>query len=230
MELIIDTILEGLKEGKTLRAQISIDKLNQTLEDYYKSGQRDFSITTIGRISAEDGGVGYQAIRATRNEHFRKLIEAWATKANTTTKKPLSANSRSRHVPTDNKLLERIADPALRALFGQIIAERNRYKKEVKLLKQHTNVVIDKRPVRQSEVSANIEPTVEVLPALSGILTQSEINALIYAISDDCMAQHGWQYTKAGQVKEIEYNTEIFPRGFITGLRKVLREIDNGNR
>ncbi|MXE51005.1 hypothetical protein FQ037_26050, partial [Escherichia coli] len=91
----------------------------------------------------------------------------------------LSPTSRSKSVPQDNKLLERIPDPAVRALFGQIIAERNRYRKEVNLLKQHANITIDKRPVRQFDASA--EPSVEVLPSLSGILTESEKNALAYA-------------------------------------------------
>ena len=112
MELDIDTILDDLKDGKATRTQASLDLLNRTLKAYYESGQRDFTITTVGRISSADGGVGYQSIRATRNEHFRRLIEAWAAKANTTIKKPLVDKSRSRHVPTDNKLLERISDPA----------------------------------------------------------------------------------------------------------------------
>jgi len=228
MELDIETILTDLKEGKVARTCASLDKLNQTLQAYYESGQRDFSITTIGRISTDDGGVGYQSIRATRNEHFRRLIEAWAAKADTTTKKPLVSNSRSRHVPTDNKLLERITDPALRALFGQIIAERNRYRKEVNILKQHANVVIDKRPVRQFEARA--EPAIEVLPSFDNLLTISEIKALQFAVSDECMERHNWQSTQAGQVKDMEYNMEIFPRGFVTGLRKLLGEVSDGER
>ena len=61
----------------------------------------------------------------------------------------------------------------------------------------------------------------------SGILTESEKNALAYAISDECMEKHNWQTTQAGQVKDMEYNTEIFPRGFATGLRKLLGEVDD---
>jgi len=219
------TILEDLKEGKTSRTQASLDKLNNILKNYHESGQRDFSITTIGRISSEANGVGYQSIRATRNAHYRRLIEAWAAKANTTTKKPLTQQSRSRHVPTDNKLLNRIEDPALRALFGQIVAERNRYRKEVNILKEHTNIVIDKRPMHYT--STQNELSVEVLPSLSGMLTPSEIRALKFAISDECMEKHNWQVTQAGQIKEMEYNSEIFPRGFATGLRKVLGEVDS---
>lgn len=113
MEVNIDVILEDLKEGKTNKTQQSLDRLNETLRVYYECGERDFSITTIGRLSAQDGGVGYESIRATANKHYRDLIEAWAAKAKTTTKKPLSSHSRSRRVPQDNQLLERLPDPAM---------------------------------------------------------------------------------------------------------------------
>ncbi|WP_268982869.1 gamma-mobile-trio protein GmtX [Vibrio parahaemolyticus] len=225
MELDIDVILADLKEGKVPRTQQNLDKLNDTLKAYAESGQRDFSITQIGRVSAENGGLAYEALRATRNKHYRTLIEAWAAKYKTSTKKPLSNTSRSKSIPADNKLLERIPDPAVRALFGQIIAERNRYRKEVNLLKQHANITIDKRPVRQFDTTA--EPSVEVLPSLSGVLTESEKKALAYAISDECMEKNDWQTTQAGQVKDKEYNCEIFPRGFVTGLRKLLGEVDD---
>ncbi|KPZ70290.1 MULTISPECIES: gamma-mobile-trio protein GmtX [unclassified Shewanella] len=225
MELDIEVILADLKEGKVPRTQQNLDKLNETLKAYAESGQRDFSITQIGRVSAENGGLAYEAFRATRNTHYRTLIEAWAQKCKTNTKKPLSPTSRSKSVPQDNKLLERIPDPAVRALFGQIIAERNRYRKEVNLLKQHANITIDKRPVRQFDASA--EPSIEVLPSLSGVLNESEKKALAYAISDECMDKNDWQTTQAGQVKDMEFNTEIFPRGFVTGLRKLLGEVDN---
>ncbi|ALD02306.1 hypothetical protein AMQ28_08030 [Acinetobacter sp. TTH0-4] len=225
MEFDIDVILTDLKEGKVPRTQQNLDKLNDTLKAYAESGKRDFSITQIGRVSAENGGLAYEALRATRNKHYRTLIEAWAAKYNTNTKKLLSNTSRSKSIPADNKLLERIPDPAVRALFGQIIAERNRYRKEVNLLKQHANITIDKRPVRQFDTTA--EPIVEVLPSLSGVLTESEKKALAYAISDECMEANNWQYTQAGQVKDMEYNIEVFPRGFVTGLCKLLSEVDD---
>lgn len=225
MDINIDIILTDLKDDKVPRTQKNLDKLNDILKAYIESGQRDFSIAQMGRVSAAGGGPGYEALRATKNKHYRTLIEAWAAKCKTTTKKPLSPTSRSKSVPQDNKLLERITDPAVRALFGQIIAERNRYRKEVNLLKQHANITIDKRPVRQFDASA--EPSVEVLPSLSGILTESEKKALAYAISDECMEKHNWQTTQAGQVKDMEYNIEIFPRGFATGLRKLLGEVDD---
>lgn len=222
----IGVILEDLKDGKSPRTRKSLDTLNSILESYAKEGNLDFSITQIGRVSAAGNGPGYESIRATKNKHYRDLIEAWAAKCKTTTKKPLSKHSRSNKVPQDNQLLERIPDPAVRALFGQIIAERNRYRKELHLAKQHANVVVDRRPVNQYDTQKE-EDAVQLLPSLSGLLNRFEKEALAFAISDDCMQRHNWEYTKAGQVKEKEYNTEIFPRGFVTGLRKILGEVDD---
>lgn len=223
MEINIDVILEDLKESKTAKTQQSLDKLNETLREHYERGERDFSITTIGRVSAQDGGVGYESVRATANKHYRDLIEAWAAKAKTTTKKPLSTHSRSRRVPQDNQLLERIPDPALRVLFGQIIAERNRYRTQLNILKNQAEVVIDKRPVRQLDASA--EPSVELLPSLKGVVSDNETKALQFAASDECIERQGWLVTQAGQVKD-QFGEEVFPRGFMTGLRKLVGELN----
>jgi len=64
---------------KSSRTQKNLVKLSNILESYGDSGQRDFSITQIGRVSSSSGGPGYEAIRATRNKHYRTLIEAWAS-------------------------------------------------------------------------------------------------------------------------------------------------------
>lgn len=224
MEIDIDVILDGLKEGKTTKTQQSLDKLNETLRNHYERGIRDFSITSIGRVSAENGGVGYESIRATANKHYRDLIAAWAAKAKTTTKKPLSTQSRSRQVPQDNQLLERIPDPALRVLFGQIIAERNRYRTQLNILKSQAEVVIDKRPVMQLDASTT--PSVEFLPSLRGLISDNELKALRFAASSECIERQKWLVTQAGQVKD-ELGEEVFPRGFMTGLRKLVEEVDS---
>ncbi len=222
MEMDIDIFLEALKEGKTPSTRHSLDALNGILKAYHDSGQRDFSVTTIGRVSAERGGVGYQSIRATANKHYRDLIQAWAAKASTTMKKPLLTRSRSKQVPQDIRLLERIPDPAVRVLFGQIIAERNRYRNEVNILKSKAEIIIDKRPVRHFDASA--EHTVELLPPLKGIVNDIELKALKFACGEDCVERNGWNVTAAGQVKN-EFGVEVFPHGFMTGLRKLTREM-----
>lgn len=223
MQIDPQLILKELKDGATTRTQASLDKLNGVLCKHYEAGEKDFCIATIGRLSVAAKGPSTVTIRNKSGAHYRRLIEAWATKAGTDMKKPLASHSRQREVPSDTRLLERLDDPALRALFGQIIAERNRYKKEVNLLKQQADIVIDKRPIRQANMSK--EDTIEVLPSLSGVLTEMEIIALRKAISEEFFAKWGWKVTKAGQVKCEEYG-EIYPRGYVNAIKKVLGEIE----
>lgn len=221
MQIDIDAVLETLKIGKTAKTQSSLDKLNETLKDYFDSGKRDFSITTIGRVSEEANGVGYQSIRATANRHYRDLIEAWAAKAQTTTKKPPSVAARKSG--QDYQLLERIDDTAVRALFGQIIRERDRYKSEVNMLKNQTQIVIDKRPTTYTAPQS--ESTVELLPSLKGICSENEIKALQTVCTEEWLEKLGFKANALGQVKD-ELGTEILPRGFLTAIKKLLGEMD----
>lgn len=221
MNIDVDAVLDTLKDGKSAKTRASLDKLSESLKAYYESGARDFSITTIGRVSEEDGGVGYQSIRATVNKHYRDLVEAWAAKAKTTTKKPPVGPAKK--ISQDHQLLERIEDTAVRALFGQIIRERDRYKSEANMLKSTTEIVIDKRPTTYSEPQS--EASVELLPSLKGICSDNEIKALQTVCTDEWLEKLGFQANKLGQVKD-EYGMEILPRGFLTGLKKILGGID----
>lgn len=55
MTIDIESVLDTLKDGRTPKTQRSLEGLNTVLKDYFDSGRRDFSITTIGRISEEKG-------------------------------------------------------------------------------------------------------------------------------------------------------------------------------
>ena len=225
MTININTVLEGLKDGQTPRTQETLDKLNSILKEYYDAGYRDFSVTTIGRFSSRKKGPTYQTIRATKNPHYRHLIEAWATKAGTDMKRPVLEAERSRKSPVDFDLLQRLDDPALRALFGQIIAERNRLRQEVKLVKQHASIVIDKRPVQHIKPVTEPSESVQIIPAMTGLLSPPLVESLQYAVSEECMNKNGWYCTDLGQVKEKEFDTEIYPRGYVLAIRKVLAEL-----
>lgn len=60
------------------------------------------------------------------------------------------------------------------------------------------------------------------MPAMNNLLTHFCIEALKYAISDACMEKNGWYYIEYGQVKE--YDVEIYPRGYVLAIQKVLSE------
>ncbi|MGQ1512271.1 gamma-mobile-trio protein GmtX [Acinetobacter baumannii] len=223
MQIDINTILEDLKRDKSERTQISLDKLNALLEKRFNSGNKDFSIATIGRASKAEGGIGEVSIRNKSGEHFRLLIDAWAAKAKTTMKKPPVAHSRKKETPSDMELLKRLDDPALRAVFGQIIAERNKYKSENHILKNKKEVMIDMRPNSIINTSRG-QSTVELLPALDGILVNSEIEALRDAIDENKIASKGWTVTNHGAVKD-ENGRPLFKAGFLTAIQKILFQI-----
>ncbi|WP_373660267.1 gamma-mobile-trio protein GmtX [Acinetobacter baumannii] len=223
MQVNINVILEDLKRDKTQRTQNSLDQLNALLEKRFNAGEKDFSIATIGRASKADGGVGEVSIRNKTGEHFRRLIDVWASKAHTTMKKPPASHSRKRETPSDIELLKKLDDPAMRAVFGQIIAEKNRLKAENRILKQNTEVILDMRPNQLINVK-QAQQEVQIVPALNGILVKSEIEALEDAINEENMANRGWTISKYGAVKD-ENNRPLFKTGFVSAIKKVLLQL-----
>lgn len=223
MNVDVNTILEDLKSDKSQRTRDSLDKLNALLEAHFNAGKKDYSIATIGRISEADGGVGTVSIRNKTGKHFRLLIDAWATKANTTMKKPLAPQSKQRGIPRDMDLLQRLDDPALRAVFGLIIAERNKLKRENHILKNNAEINIDIRP-NQVIHAEQVHQGVAVLPALNGLLLPSEIEALEDAINEQKIIQRGWTVSKYGAVKD-EHERPLFKNGFVIAIKKVLDQV-----
>tara|TARA_B110001469_G_C9613793_1_gene305460 strand:- start:337 stop:984 length:648 start_codon:yes stop_codon:yes gene_type:complete len=214
MEVNIGEILEGLKYGKAPRTQQSLENINSILQHYYESGKRDFSITTIARLSKASGGIGYHSINSAKNSAYKDLIKAWAAKAGTDTNKP----KKERRSPTDDAILARITDPALRAYIGGILRKVRRLTAENNMLKSKSNVVIDMRPSPK-----NVKKPLEIFPPICELIDDEELAALRYAISDQCMAKQDWTVMDHGRVTDDE-NFDVFPRGFVTGLRKIISD------
>jgi len=128
-------------------------------------------------MSEERNGMSRNALYNKTSEDFRTLIAAWGKFAGEPTKKqaaPLKPLA-------EDDLLRRIDDPALRALLGGIVAERNRLRGEVNLLRANANVVIDRRTLPGH---AHVMPEGQVMQVLSPLanLTDSEMAALRKAI------------------------------------------------
>lgn len=220
MQTDIKIILNGLKRDKSSRTQRSLDKLNALLEKRFSENEKDFSIMTIAKASKASGGIGEVSIRNASGIHFQILIDAWATKAQTTIKKPPVPQSKKNEIPSDVDLLKNLKDPALRAAFGQIIAEKKTLMAENRILKQNAEVVIDMRPTPIVHSKSEIE----ILPALKSILVPSEIEALKDAIAMDKIVSRRWTVSKLGAVKD-ENDHLIFKTGFILAIQKILAEI-----
>lgn len=214
-------IFENLKAQAATRQAKSLTILNEVLRAQYDADERNFSIAEIARLSVERGGPTAQTIRNKTGLVFRQLIEAWAAQTGATLKTPANPLVKGNKVPKDFELLQKIADPALRAVFGQIIAERNRFRNELNTLKANSEVVIDKRPVRQSEQAA-ANGTMQVLPALN--LNNMEIDALKAAVSEEFFECREWAVSPAGQVKDVNMR-EIYKHGYVNAIQKILKAI-----
>lgn len=207
-----NSVLEALKVNASARTQRSLEILHQICEDQYK-GSTDFSIATIGRLSTKAGGPATQSIRNKEGAKYRDLLAAWSTYSEGGKKNATFVSKRS----MDGDLLGLIGDASARALVGVILAENKKLKSENGLLKNQTQVLIDKRSL---PVSANKDARVEVLPAL-GLLLPAEISALKDSISLETLARMGWQIDdKTGRV--TKEGRGVFKAGFATAIRKVL--------
>lgn len=203
-------ILEELCSAATTRTEAALRALNEVLEKQSQSTPLDFSIATVGRLSGEQGGPSTQTIRNRTGKHFQQLIEAWAAYAGTTTKKPLSVRQKQLLNSNDQHVLDSIDDPVIRAVVGSLIAERNKYRDQLNILKANTDIVIDRvNGTKPNTTSVPFE------------LTPMEKNALEEAISEQFIDEQGWVVMPTGQIKTQD-GIEVFKRGYFNAIKKVL--------
>jgi len=211
-------VLNQLKEGKSPKVQRSLDALNEILRRYSESGGRDFSIKQIGRLSESRGGLTYNSLRATKNDFYRDLIEAYKLKSLKNAR--LLVKEKQRDPRTQDEFLaEKIDDPALKAAFMQIIKERNRYRADFNRLSSQTAINIDMRPEKPTA------KTIEFMPSISGLLDEHEIEILKTVFSENELSAKNWEVTDIGSVKD-EYGDMIFPPGFVEIIEKLIKAVE----
>jgi len=210
-----DAILETLKSGARPQKQRNLNIVHAVCRELHGLGSRDFSLATVGRISEERNGMCRNALYNKTSEDFRTLIGAWGSFAGETTKKQAA----SLKPLAEDDLLRRIDDPALRSLLGGIVAERNRLRGEVNLLRANANVVIDRRTLPGQ---VHVMPEGQVMQVLSPLanLTDSETAALRKGISPDFLLQEGWQEGPHGEIVNARGRT-LFDVGFAHAIRKL---------
>jgi hypothetical protein len=217
-KLTPEDVLAALKRDATNRTQQSLELIHTLCKEQYEAGNLDFSVATIGRLSAARGGPSTQAIRNATGEHYRALLKAWANHVDGASRKP--AVRPEPGVADD--VLAMIPDPSVRAVVGSFLAENRKLRAENTLLKSQAQVVIDRRP--SSSMSALTSPSgVQVLPAMSTLLPL-EVEALRHAISKELLDKMGWSVdAKTGRVSKNGH--AIFRAGFATAIKKVLNAV-----
>lgn len=208
-------LFEVLKAQARLQKQQNLEIIHQVCAQVHRLGSRDFSLATVGRMSEERGGMSRRALYNTTSGDFKTLIRAWSEfgKSKAPDAKPRESP------PSDSALLQKIPDHALRALLGGIIAERDRLRGEIKVLKSSANVVIDKR-VLPGHV--NVTPQGQIVQVVGGAgLSEMEKQALARAISPEFLSQEGWAEGRNGEILNSR-GRRLFEIGFANAIRKLL--------
>ncbi len=208
-----DELLDLLKSKSNTRKQHSLDIISGICKEQLERGSRDFSIATIGRLSIEQGGPSPQTIRNKGGDDFRALIATWAEHSKGAMKKPPKIQESG-----ISSILGKINDPAVRSIVGTILATNAKLQREVNLLKQQAEIIIDRRTIPL----ATTKQQDSQLTGVAENLTTTESIALSHAISNELMEQEGWTIEKSGRVVNSLGRT-IFKAGFTSAIQQIFK-------
>ncbi|MFM0633058.1 gamma-mobile-trio protein GmtX, partial [Paraburkholderia xenovorans] len=141
------------------------------------------------------------------------LIEAWAAYAGPPAPKPSKTLA-------SHEYLMRIEDPAIRSIMQAIIAERDKLRAQLNVLKANSQVTVDRRPLGATVAGAPGLPPVTVL-APAAQLTPSEREALQKAVSADYLERCGLREGSHGEILN-ERGRTLFEVGFARAIRRIL--------
>jgi protein-disulfide isomerase-like protein with CxxC motif len=206
-----DELLKQLKANATPRKAKNLDIIHAVCREQYERGSTDFSVATISKIAQELGGPVKSTIHNKTGDDFKGLIKAWADHTGGVTRKVRKLNENPVYA-----VLDKIPDPAVRAVMGAVLAENKKLRGEVNLLKANTEVIID----QTQRISNAPKEIIQILPASTG-LTDSEKAALRHAISDKLMQEEGWSQDDYGRVLNHK-GREIFKVGYVSAIRKIV--------
>lgn len=204
-------LYDELYNNASTRKKRTLKIINQACEKQSQTEKKDFSLTTIAKIIASDGGPTEQALRNKNGRDYRNLIACWAQYSNSSMKKP----SKEKNNTIYDELLSSISEPTTKSLVGILIAENRKLKAENNLLKKDTVYTIDMR--KESKL------TNQVVMQAPYDFSESEIEALSAAISGDFFEEQGWTIDTSGRVKSGNYT--LYKAGYINAIRKVLEYI-----
>lgn len=184
-------------------------------EEQHERGSRDFSVATIGRLSADRGGPTAAAIRNKMGEPYRALMKAYAD----------SVGGRSRKVAADplrdevDLVLEGITDPVVRTRVNLLLAELRSLRAQLlgvrHLANQNATIVIGGvAPIGAASGSQDSD-------AVGLSLTALERRALRTAISNRTLVHWGWCRDDSGRILS-DSRQVVFGAGFVSAVEKVL--------
>jgi hypothetical protein len=209
-----DAVLESLlAKSERSTKRVNLAKMHELCRKQHEAGSRDFSLPAIGRLAEAEGIMKGRALYNAQSADYKVLIEAWAAYAGPPAPKPAKALA-------SHEYLMRIEDPAIRSIMQAIIAERDKLRAQLNVLKANAQVTVDRRPLGATVSAAPGAQPVAVL-ALSAQLTPSEREALQKAVLADYLEERGLREGSHGEIVN-ERGRTVFEVGFVRAIRKVL--------
>lgn len=189
----------------------NLDLLWQVLEEMWRDGCRDYGVAEVGRKLAAVGGPKTQSLRNEGGKDFRMVIEAFAACA--------GARGRARVVqgrPQIDIAVESLPDPAVRAMFRQVVAENKLYKNQNDQLRSAFKALSVRRPEDGSQ-SSNSD---QVIAAPVPQLTPREKVLLQRNLSPERFEENGWRIIEEGGVVD-DAGVVILSPGFMDVMAKL---------
>ncbi|MCP3728472.1 gamma-mobile-trio protein GmtX [Paraburkholderia sp. CNPSo 3272] len=201
--------LEELCRNVHPRTEASLRLICAICQEQKSRGSADYSVATIGRLSAERGGPSAPALRNKTGEKYRALVAAFAEHAGGRKKKVSAAKASAAE-----ELLEGISDPVLRTRINLLVAD---------LESTRAQLLAARHIAAQKAILVLGDPAQEP-PSVVGNgaeLTAQERRALAASISDKTMDHWAWKIDKIGRVL-TDSGQVVFPAGFASAIRKIL--------
>lgn len=213
-EIHPDAVLDSLlaKGGRSNR-RANLARMHDLCRRQHEAGSRDFSLPAIGRLVEAEGIMKGRALYNAQSADYKSLIEAWATYSGPPAPK-------TPKMLASHEYLMRIEDPAIRSIMQSIIAERDKLKAQLNVLKANAQVTVDRRPLGATVAAAPGSQPVAVL-AMAAQFTASELEALQKAVSADFLEARGLREGSHGEIINAHGRT-VFEVGFARAIRKAL--------
>ena len=203
-----EALLEALCADADPRKANSLRLIHAICVEQRDRGSADYSIATIGRLSAARGGPAAGAIRNKTGEAYRALIKTFAGSV-TRNIAPIGAGQA-------DQILEGVTDPVLRTRLGLLLAELKATRAQL-LAARHLanqNATLDLAQLESDEQ----------MPSLARYLSPLEVRALENAISATTLEHWGWRADESGRIVTDTGRT-VFAAGFITAISKALESL-----
>lgn len=207
--------LEALCENASQRKAQTLRLIFAICQEQQERGSDDYSIATIGKISADRGGPSAAAIRNKPGEDYRALIQACAEAAQGKTRKP----SKAKGSPLSEGVLEGITDPVLKVRIKLLLAENESLRGQLLAARHLANQV----SVLDLSADHAAQPERKEAPIGPNFhLTYQEVVALESAISETTLKHWGWTIDNTGRVMTTSGQV-VFRAGFASAIQKTVK-------